>query len=118
MSVFSPDTDLHDITERLLKVALNTITLTLPDYGLEMLTTPMVVPCALCKEKVANAKFIPCGHKLVCKGCSVSLDVCPKCKSRVQAKVDNGKSIFMNNLKLRYNQRPMIGLFFVELYTM
>jgi hypothetical protein len=64
------------------------------DLFLEMLTTPMVVPCALCKEKVANAKFIPCGHKLVCKGCSVRLDVCPKCKSRVQAKVDNGKSIF------------------------
>jgi len=32
MSVFSPDTDLHDINERLLKVALNTITLTHPDY--------------------------------------------------------------------------------------
>ena len=59
-----------------------------------MLTTPMVVPCALCKRKVANAKFIPCGHKLVCEGCSVRLDVCPKCKSCVQARVDNGKSIF------------------------
>ena len=64
------------------------------DLFLEMLTTPMVVPCALCKRKVANAKFIPCGHKLVCEGCSVRLDVCPKCKSRVQARVSNdGKRI-------------------------
>jgi hypothetical protein len=64
------------------------------DLFLDFLTNLMVVPCALCKEKVANAKFIPCGHKLVCERCSLRFDVCPKCKSRVQARVDNRKCIF------------------------
>ena len=68
------------------------------DLFLELLTNLMVVPCALCKEKVANAKFIPCGHKLVCERCSVRFDVCPKCKSRVQARVDNqGRRIVLQD---------------------
>ena len=64
------------------------------DLFLELLTTLMVVPCDLCKEKVVNAKFIPCGHKLVCERCSLRFEVCPKCKNRVQARVDNRKCIF------------------------
>ncbi|CAG2223699.1 MIB [Mytilus edulis] len=63
------------------------------DPFVDFLETLLVKPCANCTEDVANAKFVPCGHKLVCEECSLRFNICPQCTSPVQARLDNRKCL-------------------------
>ncbi|XP_071110074.1 E3 ubiquitin-protein ligase MIB2-like isoform X2 [Haliotis cracherodii] len=44
-----------------------------------------VTPCNKCFEKVADAAFIPCGHKVMCRACAPSFKKCPLCDAQVHA---------------------------------
>ncbi|XP_076086810.1 E3 ubiquitin-protein ligase MIB1-like [Mytilus galloprovincialis] len=63
------------------------------DPFVDFLETLLVKPCANCTTDVANAKFVPCGHKLVCEECSLRFNICPQCTSPVQARLDNRKCL-------------------------
>lgn len=51
----------------------------------------MIKACANCKAEVADAKFVPCRHKVVCEQCSIRFGRCPQCRSPVQARHDDGE---------------------------
>lgn len=40
-------------------------------------------PCTICSENEANICFIPCGHVLLCKGCSKTIEQCPLCAKEI-----------------------------------
>lgn len=68
------------------------------DPFVDLLAALLVKPCANCRENVANAKFVPCGHKIVCEECSLRFNVCPQCRSPVQARLDNqGRRIVLED---------------------
>lgn len=40
--------------------------------------------CVICLERESNMIFVPCGHKVICKGCSnfFRSDKCPVCRCK------------------------------------
>ncbi|XP_033725516.1 E3 ubiquitin-protein ligase MIB2-like [Pecten maximus] len=61
---------------------------TLGDQLLEELFSELPLPCALCKERLADARFLPCRHKVSCKNCCLKFRCCPMCKQNVAKCVD------------------------------
>lgn len=46
------------------------------------------LPCSMCMEKMADARLLPCTHKVVCKMCSFRLKRCPMCEQPVTGRTD------------------------------
>ncbi|XP_069101873.1 E3 ubiquitin-protein ligase MIB2-like [Argopecten irradians] len=61
---------------------------TLGDQLLAELFSELPLPCALCKERLANARFLPCRHKVSCRDCCLKFRCCPMCKQNVVKCVD------------------------------
>lgn len=60
----------------------------LGDQLLEELFSELPLPCRLCREKLSDARFLPCGHKMACRGCCLKFNACPMCKQPVSSCVD------------------------------
>ena len=43
--------------------------------------------CVICLAKDKNVLFLPCAHLAACLECSLSLKMCPICRSKIQATV-------------------------------
>lgn len=43
--------------------------------------------CAVCIEESANVTFKPCGHLVVCVGCSTNLRACPVCRADIDESI-------------------------------
>lgn len=47
----------------------------------------MKTDCVVCMDAAATHALVPCGHKCVCETCAEKLDICPKCRGTIQARV-------------------------------
>ena len=43
--------------------------------------------CAICMERQKVIIFMPCSHLASCVECSVSLQICPICRKKVEATI-------------------------------
>ncbi len=39
--------------------------------------------CVVCMETERNTVMVPCGHLVLCEGCSKGITVCPMCRDEV-----------------------------------
>lgn len=49
------------------------------------------IPCMACSEKLADARFMPCRHKVLCLQCCFRVDECPVCDADIEQRVDMRK---------------------------
>ncbi|XP_021361486.1 E3 ubiquitin-protein ligase MIB2-like, partial [Mizuhopecten yessoensis] len=56
---------------------------TLGEQLLADLFSELPLPCALCKERLSDARFLPCRHKVSCRTCCLKFRCCPMCKQDV-----------------------------------
>ncbi|XP_060075163.1 E3 ubiquitin-protein ligase MIB2-like [Ylistrum balloti] len=70
------------------KIRPQTAKPSLGDQFLAELFSELPLPCALCKERLSDARFLPCRHKVACKNCCRKFRCCPMCKQDVAKCVD------------------------------
>ncbi|KAK3088128.1 hypothetical protein FSP39_015105 [Pinctada imbricata] len=54
----------------------------------ELFQELLSLPCAVCKENVANVRFLPCKHKITCRACCFRVNRCPMCRQPIAERID------------------------------
>ncbi|WAR14302.1 MIB2-like protein [Mya arenaria] len=70
---------------------------------LAQLFTDLPLPCGGCREKVADAKFAPCGHRVLCKQCAFRVRDCPRCHVPILERYDmeGNRLVAMDSCKVQ-----------------
>ncbi|XP_060573525.1 E3 ubiquitin-protein ligase MIB2-like [Ruditapes philippinarum] len=55
---------------------------------LQELFSDLPLPCMGCMQKIADTKFVPCGHKVCCARCSFRVRECPMCDRTILERYD------------------------------
>lgn len=62
------------------------------------LLAALPLPCPACSERIADAVFQPCGHKVCCTRCAFRVRECPLCDMPILARTDlRGRRIVAND---------------------
>ncbi|XP_046370585.2 E3 ubiquitin-protein ligase MIB2-like [Haliotis rufescens] len=47
----------------------------------------MQLPCAKCMSKMADITLMPCGHKILCRQCCLTTEICPLCETHIERRL-------------------------------